>query len=436
MIRLKACLLGTIPFATMAAAHAEPLRVDITQGLESPLLIAVPDSPSGQIAGIGDGKDLGQAIAAIMRRDLDGSGLFRIVGEGVAIPAKPVSLFAPFQRVGAQELLIGAPRLTPDGLLSIDCSLYDVFGGRQEISQVITVDRPQWRRLAHKCADLVYQRATGDRGYFDTQIAYVSETGGKIGRTTRIGQIDYDGANQQMLSSGDDLVVFPRYSPDGRHLVLVSFVGTDARLMLIDLATAQTNILPLPKGVPIGPRFSPDGQALILSIAGDLGSDIYRYDIASGRLARLGLGSGKDTSPSYSPDGRKIVFESTRAGTQQLYVMNSDGSDATRISYGTGNYGSPTWSPRGDLIAFTKVEASHMRIGTMRIDGSRERILTDGHQDEAPSWAPGGRLIAFQRAEGGERQPELWTTDITGRIQRRIADGIAGSDPNWSGSRQ
>lgn len=433
-VRLSASMLLLAAVSAQAMA-GEPLRVDITQGVTSPLMIAVPDVASPAVAGVGAaGEAAGTALARVVRADLSGTGIYRLVPS--ATPLAPgVPAMTPWQKAGVQALVVGRASVSASGQLAYECSLYEVFAAKAEFSRIITVPAAQWRRAAHKCADMVFEQTTGDPGHFDTRIAYVAESGPKVGRTKRLAVMDYDGANQAFLTRGLDLIAMPRFAPDGRAIVYMTYLRRQPRIMVYDLATATTRPVELPPGTVFAPRFSPDGRTLAFSLGQGGDTDIYSYDMAAGTVRRLTATPGVDTSPSFSSDGSRIAFESSRSGQQQVYVMAADGSGQTRISFGGGRYGSPVWSPRGDLIAYTRIGGDGFRIGVMRPDGSWERLLTDDWQDESPSWAPSGRAIAFLRTRRGEALPELWTTDLTGRVQRRIGIPDGGSDPGWSGGR-
>lgn len=438
MIKTFGCLCASLlllvswPLVCLADT---PLHVDITQGAASPLLIAIPEVASGPLPGVGLEGDPGVALSQVMRNDLSGTGLYRLVGEHLGVSGGAEVNFAPWQAINAQALLVGRASVSANGQLAFECSLYDVFAGKSELSHYIVVPGRDWRRAAHKCADLVFEQTTGDPGHFDTRIAYVQESGAKVRRVKRLAIMDYDGANTIFLTKGIELIAMPRYSPDGHFIAYMTYVHREPRITVYDLISGNTRTLDLPTGTIFSPRFSPDGKRLAFSLGNEGETDIYEAELATGAVARLTAAPGINTSPSYSPDGSRIVFESSRSGGQQIYVMARDGSKQTRISFGGGRYGSPTWSPRGDLIAYTRVGAEGFRIGVMRPDGSRDRLLTDDWQDESPSWAPSGRAIAFLRTRRGDALPELWTTDITGRVQRRIVLTAGGSDPDWSGRR-
>lgn len=428
-------LLSLLLVTAGPAAAQGPLHVDITQGVASPLLIAIPDVASGALPDVAGIEDMGIALSQIVRADLLSTGLYRPVTAGGSLSVDQEIVFAPFAKAGAQALVVGRARPAGSGLLAYDCTLYDVFGARAEASQHIVVSTAQWRRAAHKCADMVFAFTTGDPGHFDTRLLFVAEDGQPPERRTRLMATDYDGANSSELTQGRELVAMPRFAPDGRRIVFMSYADAQPKVVVGDLRNGQPTVLSLPAGVPSAARFSPDGGSLVLSLAQDGDADIYTVDLASGSVRRLTDTAGADTSPSYSPDGRSIVFESDRSGGQQLYVMASDGSGQRRISFGSGGYASPIWSPRDDLIAFTRIESGRLRIGVMRPDGSRQRIVTEGPYDEDPAWAVSGRAIAFQRMASGGSLPAIWITDLTGKAQHQVAADGPASDPSWSGTR-
>jgi TolB protein len=213
----------------------------------------------------------------------------------------------------------------------------------------------------------------------------------------------------------------------------MSFGNSDPRVYLLNVETGQREVVGNFPNMTFSPRFSPDGQRVVMSLEDGGNANIYAMDLRSRTTTRLTDAAAIDTSPSYAPDGQRVVFESDRGGNQQLYVMNAGGGEATRISFGQGRYSTPVWSPRGDLIAFTKQMSGRFAIGVMKPDGSGERILTEGFHNEGPTWAPNGRVIMFFRDVGGASGgPQLWSVDLTGRNEQRVATPSFGSDPAWS----
>ena len=287
--------------------------------------------------------------------------------------------------------------------------------------------------MAHIIADAIYERLTGEKGYFDSRVVFVDESGNKAKRTKRLAIMDQDGANVRYLTNGDDLVITPRFSPSKQEITYMSFSGNEPRVYLLQLETGQRELLGDFPGMTFAPRFSPDGQRVVLSINRDDGnSDIFIVDLRSRATQRLTNSNSISTSPSFSPDGSKIVFTSDRGGQTQIYAMNSDGSGQARISFGAGSYSTPVWSPRGDLIAFTKQTGGEFAIGVMRTDGSGERILTSSFHNEGPTWAPNGRVLMFFREPQGSGGPRLYSIDLSGRNEQKVATPNFGSDPAWS----
>lgn len=435
LVRWVAALVGMIPLAAAVPAAAQ-LRVDISGGIQAPMPIAIPvmPTPAPQATSAGSTTELGVKVAEVVSNDLRNSGLFRpIEGNLPQVSFGQVASpdFPAWQTRSAQALVQGFVQTNPDGTLTVGCYLYDVFLKTELARQGFVVQPQFWRRAAHKCADTVYTRLTGEGPYFDSRVIYVSETGPAKNRIKRLALMDQDGFNHRILTNGQNLVLTPRFSPSQQTIVYMSYAGNRPRIYVYDIASGSQRMVADLPNMTFSPRFSPDGNSIVFSMAVGGNTDIYRISSAGGGLTRLTSSPGIDSAASYSPDGSKIVFESDRSGGQQLYVMNADGSNQQRISFGGGRYGTPVWSPRGDLIAFTKIDGSIFRIGTMRPDGSGQQILTDSNHDEGPSWSPNGRVIMFFRSTGWDRS-QLWSVDLTGVNERRIPTPLDGSDPSWS----
>ena len=431
MTRFSLMLLGL----SVAVPAAAQLRVDITQGVSQPMPVAVPGfatpAPIGTAAG--NTAVLGEEVGSVISNDLKSSGLFKPVGPtaAVAFPQVAAPAYDTWRAASAQALVTGSVTKNDDGTISVACYLYDDYAQQQLASEGLRVAPAAWRRAAHKCADKVYARLTGETGYFDSQIAYISETGPKTHRTKRLAIMDQDGANHRFLTNGQNLVLTPRFSPNQSKIAYMSFEGNQPRLYFYDAAAGKRTLVGAFQGTSLSPRFSPDGRYLLLSIIKAGNANIYRLDIADKALDRLTNGPNIDTSPSYSPDGSRIVFESDRSGTQQLYTMAADGSGAHRISFGEGRYATPAWSPRGDLIAFTRIGGAKLRVGVMHPDGTGTRVLTDSFADEGPSWSANGRVLTFFRTPSGTGLPKLMSIDLTGQNLRTVPTPLGGSDPSW-----
>jgi TolB protein len=424
-----------LAWVSLSPAMAQ-IRVDISGGISAPMPIAIPPmpTPANKATPAGDTASLGRRVADVIANDLRNSGLFNpVAGQGlknISYAEVTAPDFPYWQGGGAQALVQGFVTANGDGTLTVGCYLYDVFARTELTRQGYVVTPGNWRRGAHKCADTVYARLTGEGPYFDSRVVYVAESGPKSRRTKRLAVMDQDGANHRFLTNGQTIVLTPRFAPDRQRVVYMSFFNQRPRVYVYDIGAGSQRLLVDQPNMTFAPRFSPDGRYIVFSMAVGGNTDLYRVPAGGGAPQRLTNTPGIDTGASYSPDGSKIVFESDRSGTQQLYTMNADGSGQQRISFGGGRYATPVWSPRGDLIAYTKIGGG-FAIGTMNIDGSGEKILTNGWQDEGPSWSPNGRVIMFFRTGQGSGKTDLWSVDLTGVNERPIPTPLDGSDPAW-----
>jgi TolB protein len=422
-----AAIAATVSVGAFTAPARAVVEIDITKGNVQPLPIAITDFLAGG--------ELGAQISQIVAADLKRSGLFAPIDQGAFIEkiSNPdvAPRFEDWKVINAQALVTG--RVSQEGgKIRAEFRLWDTFAGEQLEGQQLVADASNQRRIAHMIADAIYERLTGEKGYFDTRIVFVSESGPKDKRIKKLAIMDQDGANVRTLTSGKDLVLTPRFSPTRQEITYMSFDGDKPSIYLLQLETGQRERVGDFPGITIAPRFSPDGQKVVMSLLQDNGSaNLYAMDLRSRNVTRLTNSPAIDTGASYSPDGSQIVFESDRGGKQQIYVMSAGGSEPNRISFGDGSYSTPVWSPRGDLIAFTKQSGGQFSIGVMKTDGSGERILTSGFLAEGPTWAPNGRVLAFYKnAAGGN--PALYSIDLTGYNEQQIPTPGAASDPAWS----
>ncbi|QEE36397.1 Tol-Pal system protein TolB [Octadecabacter sp. SW4] len=425
-------LLAALMLGTQAFAQA-PLRLTLEEGVIEPLPFAVPTFQA-ETAG---SEQMAADISRVLAEDLIGTGLFRQIPASAFISQHATFgqtvAFADWRAINAQALVTGAVAVNGTQLV-VKFRVYDVFSGAEMgdgLQFVGTTDG--WRRMAHKVADGVYTRITGETGYFDSRVVFVSETGPKDNRAKRLAIMDYDGANVQFLTDSSAIVLAPRFSPSGDRVLYTSYESGFPRINVLDVANVGRQQLTTQAGeMTFSPRFSRDGRQVIYSLANGGNTDIWRTDLATGQHSRLTSAPSIETAPSFSPDGTQIVFESDRSGSQQIYIMPASGGEPRRISFGDGRYGSPVWSPRGDLIAFTKQNAGRFHIGVMRTDGSEERLLTASFLDEGPTWAPNGRVIMFSReTQGSDGTSSIYSVDITGRSLRRLATSGGASDPSW-----
>ena len=421
---LSALLLSAL---LVGHVHAR-VEIDITKGNVEPLPIAITDFAGNEVA---------SNIVAVITANLRNSGLFKPIDRNAFIerdiPLNRSPRFGDWRAINAQALVNGQIKNLPDGRIRAEFRLWDVFAGDELTGQRFDIQPKFWRRVAHIISDRIYEQLTGEKGYFDTRIVFVDESGPKDKRVKRLAIMDQDGANVQTLTRGGDLVLTPRFSPTRQEVTYMSFDGGQPRVYLLQIETGQREVVGNFPGMTFSPRFSPDGQKVVMSLQQGGNANIYSMDLRSRNTTRLTNSAAIDTAPSYSPDGSRIVFESDRGGSQQLYVMPAGGGGAKRISFGTGRYSTPVWSPRGDLIAFTKQAGGKFLIGVMRPDGSGERILTEGFHNEGPTWAPNGRVLMFFRdSPGAAGGPKLYSIDLTGYNERLVQTPSFASDPAWS----
>ncbi len=429
-----------VPIKVMAL-----IEVDITRGNLNPLPIAVSplsidENSKKNFQKILDKKNIGSEISKVVEKNLKTSGLFNPLNKDAFLQSPDIANLKPrfedWNLIKAQALITGKVEFI-DEKLRVEFRLWDVLAGKEMIALAFTTVPENWRRVGHIITDKVYQRLTGEEGYFDTRIIYVAEEGPKTRRVKKLAIMDQDGSNNKFLTLGNELVLTPRFNPNSQMVTYLSYFRNLPRVYLLDIETGTQEVVGDFPGMTFAPRFSPDGKKIIMSFAKDGNSDIYTMDLENRIVEKITNHPSIDTSPSYSPDGKFISFNSDRSGYQQIYVMRSDGSNVKRISFGKGLYGTPVWSPRGDLIAFTKLHKGKFYIGVMRTDGSGERLLTENFYQEAPSWSPNGRVLIFYREtktddKGEGFSAKLWSIDLTGYNERLVNTPTDASDPSWS----
>mgnify|MGYP001278672863 FL=1 len=419
------------------------IEVDITRGNLDPLPIAVSplhvDVNSQKLQDIKI-KELGENISKIIENNFRGTGLFNPLKKEAFVQKPDIAHLKPrfedWRLIKAQALVTGKLLIKGDKL-KVEFRLWDLAAAQEMTALAFTTTPSNWRRVAHIISDKIYERLTGEEGYFDTRIIYVAESGPKNLRIKKLAIMDQDGFNTKYLTLGNELVLTPRFNPTNQMVTYMSYFRNMPRVYLLDIETGTQEVVGNFPGMTFAPRFSPNGKKIVMSFAKDGNSDIYTMDLETRVVERITNHSSIDTSPSFSPDGKFIAFNSDRSGLQQLYVMRSDGSGVKRITFGSGIYGTPVWSPRGDLIAFTKMRKGRFYIGVMRTDGTGERLLTENFYQEAPSWSPNGRVLVFYREtkagpKGEGFTAKLWSIDITGYNERQLLTKTDASDPSWS----
>ena len=427
-MRMKSLALALVAALVSAAAVTAPARaqieVDINRGDVKPLPIAIPAFGGSQ----------GAEIAQVITGNLERSGLFAPIPQSAFIEqtldVNVQPRFPDWKTINAQALLNGQVTVE-GGRLTVNFRLWDVYAQQQLLGLQFTSTPDNWRRVAHKISDAVYERLTGEKGYFDTRVVFVAESGGRLDRKKQLAIMDQDGANPSYLTDGSSIVMTPRFSSTSQEITYMALRPEGSSVYLFNLESGRRETLGDFPGMVFAPRFSPDGGRVAFSVERAGNTDIHVMNLRSRTTTRLTSDPSIETSPSFSPDGARIVYASDRGGSAQLYVMDANGGGSRRISFGSGIYTTPVWSPTGEYIAFTRQNGGEFHIGIMRPDGSGERILTTSYLDEGPTWAPNGRVLMFSRETPGGA-PRLWTVDVTGRIQRAAPYPGSGTDPAWS----
>ncbi len=431
---LAGLAVSAIPLTTRAQGVGQDNQqpeITVDRARTAPIPIAIPNFT---------GTQLGADITGVITNNLGRSGLFRPVSQKAQIApgdAGDTPNFQNWKAVGAQALVTGRVEGSGNNV-RVEFRLWDVLPGQQIQGTAYTTTTANWRRIAHIISDVIYERLLGEKGYFDTRVAYIAGTGPRDRRVKRLAIMDQDGEANHFLTDGTWLALTPRFHPTRDQIVFMSYQNNRPRVYTFDLGTNVQRVLGEYDGMTFAPRFSPDGNTIIMSVARGSGSEIIAVGLGGGRERRLTTGGAIDTSPCYSLDGTQIVFNSDRGGDQQLYIMDANGGGVRRISFGRGRYATPVWSPRGDLIAFTRLNGTTFAIGVMRPDGSGERILSESFAVEGPTFAPNGRVLMFYREtpardrSGGGYSSRLVSIDITGFNERVVNTPTDASDPAWS----
>jgi len=418
------------------ASSLAVLKIDITQGGSEPVRIATPVFTGKDQASA----DLGAKITDVIDSNFNRSGLFTVISKTSYLQKidgiETIPDFASWNGIRAQALLVGNIEIIGDNKVKVQFRLWDVPTGKQTLAKSFTASAQGWRRISHLISDEIYEYLTGEKGYFDTRIVYVAETGDWKHKTKRLAIMDQDGANNMFLTSGNYLVLTPRFDPNMQRLIYLSYRTRVPSIHIYDLSSGREQIVGKLPGMSFAPRFSNDGSKAVFSISIEGNSDVYVMDLSSRRVKKITANPAIDTSPSFSPDDSRIVFNSDRDGSPQIYTMDADGGNVKRISFGKGKYSTPVWSPRGDLVAFTKQLGGKFYIGVMKPDGGGERLLTESYLDEGPTWSPNGRVIIFSRTTPSSStvpgKSALYSVDITGYNLRKIDTPTEASDPAWS----
>ena len=413
----RACLAGLTLMGT-ASAFAQ-FRVEVSG-------IGLTQLPIAVASFRGD-EQSPQKIAAIVQADLERSGQFRAVdASGIALDETSRPDVALWRQKAADSLVTGSVTRLADGRFDVRFRLWDVVRGQDLGGQSYTVPQGDLRLSAHRIADFIYEKLTGDRGIFSTRIAYVT----KAGTRHTLWVADADGENSQTALASPESIISPAWSPNGMQLAYVSFEARKPVIYVHDVATGKRRLVANFKGSNSAPAWAPDGRALAVTLSRDGGSQIYSIDANGGEPRRLTQSSGIDTEPKFSADGKSIYFVSDRGGAPQIYRMPSSGGNPERVTF-SGSYNiSPCISPDGRWLAYISRIGGVFKLQVMELSSSTVTSITDTSADESPSFAPNSRLIVYATQQQGREA--LMTSTLDGKIKARLA-GQAGDirEPDW-----
>ncbi len=440
----RRAFLNTVGLAALGAATGLPAVAIAQSQAPGPRLRVTVDESEGMKARpiaipvfLGDDPLMAQQMTQVVANNLHNCGYFKVIEPAAYIEQirdlNQIPHYPSWQRVGAEALIVGRAYRGQDGRVQADFRFWDIVLTREIHAGGVRIAPQAARRLGHQISDRFYERMLQDKGYFDTQVVFVDETGSKQKRVKRLAIMDQDGFGMKPLTDGRALAITPRFNPTNAEICYLQYEGEQPRVFLMNTETGQREPVPIP-GQSYGARFSADGQRLIFTATEGATGSLIEMDLRSRQMRRITQPQSIDTGASYAPDGRAIVFESDREGTQQLYILDlARGGAVTRLSRGDGRYSTPVWSPRGDFIAFTKQGGGEFLIGVMKTDGTGERMLSRGFHNEGPTWAPNGRVVMFFREERGQNPgPKLYSVDATGHNERNVPTPGFGSDPAWS----
>jgi TolB protein len=405
------------------------LTIEITQGIEGSIPVAVvPFGWQGKTAAAPEN------IAAIIAADLNRSGRFESLPDRdlVAHPTTAEQVkFQNWRMVNVDNLVIGQLKETGDGQYSVQFELFDIFRGTRLTGSIIQASQGDLRRVAHHISDIVYKTLTGERGAFNTRIAYVTSSGSSKNKRYTLLVADSDGYNPQTILRSKQPLMSPSWSPDARQVAYVSFENKTAEIYIQDVASGSRRKLASFKGINGAPAWSPDGRKLALTLSRDGNPEIYVMDISNGHLQRLTHSAAIDTEPVWTPDGKAVIFTSDRGGSAQLYRVAASGGSAKRLTFdGKYNAGADI-SPDGRKLAMVHAEDGRYRIAVMDLDTGLLRVVTDGQLDESPSFSPNGSMIIYATDAGN--RGVLSAVSVDGRFRQRLSLQAGNvREPVWS----
>lgn len=397
-----------------ASAVRAELTVPITRGSAGAMPIAIAPFTEDGLPGAN--------LAAIITADLAGSGRFATLAEAQMperpAPSGPVN-FPLWQSAGQEYLVTGrTTAVAGTAPLEAEFTLFDAIRGASLLTERLPFTSAEARHTAHRIADLIYKQLTGERGAFNTRIAYVTAAGAGRQQEYTLRIADADGQDARVVMSSPEPLMSPAWSPDGQRMAYVSFEGRTAAVYVQNLATGERRKVSAAPGINGAPAWSPDGATLALTLSKEGSPDIYALDIAAGTLRRLTRDASIETEAHWSPDGRSLVFTSDRGGKPQLYLLPVSGGEPQRLTY-DGEYNAHgVFAPDGRRLALVHGGDGGYRIAVLELAARSLRILTQGRLDESPSFAPNGRTILYIRKDGGSES--LATVSLDGQLHRRL----------------
>ena len=368
-----------------------------------------------------------QKISAIIQADLERSGQFRAIdAAGAAFDETSRPDMSPWRQKAADSLAVGSVTRLADGRWDVRFRLWDVVRGQDLGGQSYAVTVADLRLAAHRIADYIYEKLTGDKGIFSTRIAYVTKAANRY----NLWVADSDGENAQSALASAEPIISPAWSANGAQLAYVSFESRKPVVYVHEVASGKRRLIANFRGSNSAPAWSPDGRTLAVTLSRDGGSQLYTIDANGGEPKRLTQSAGIDTEPVFSPDGRTIYFVSDRGGAPQIYRMPAGGGNPERVTF-TGSYNiSPAISPDGRWLAYISRIGGVFKLQVMEMSSSTVSSITDTNADESPSFSPNGRLIVYATRQNGREA--LMTSTIDGKIKARLA-GQGGDirEPDW-----